>query len=194
MSNSKSFVDHVVVVDIELVDVRWHRIEDTCQFEVDVEKRTCGLSGIQHPSCSRCKLVCLLSLRSYLFLPLSSPLIALSRVTCPLQGLLNDEPVLSFSSPHHPPKPGLRAQSPTFPLLAKEFGLCNCSSPGLSEKFARPQLQRRCQSWPAKRSKSSRKKGVSMAQGLHLSHGQLLWPAPSKTSMLSMPVGKFSML
>ena len=94
------------------------------------------------------------------FLLLSFPLIGPLRVFCPLQGLLNDEPVLFSFFPHHLPEPGLRAQSPTFPLSAKEFGPCNCSSPGLFDKFARPQLQRHCQSWPAKRSKSSKKKGV----------------------------------
>ena len=67
MSSSNLFVDHVVVVDMELVDVQWHRIEDIYQFEVDVEKCVCRLLGIQHPSCSRCKLVCLLILHSFLF-------------------------------------------------------------------------------------------------------------------------------
>ena len=65
MSNSNLFV-HVVVVDIELVDVQWHRIEDTYQFEVDVEKCIYRLLGIQRPSCSRYKLVCLLILHSFL--------------------------------------------------------------------------------------------------------------------------------
>ena len=55
MSNSNSFVKHVVVVDIELVDVQRHRIEDIYQFEVDVETSTYRLLGVQRPSCSRCK-------------------------------------------------------------------------------------------------------------------------------------------
>ena len=100
MSNSKSFVGHVVVVDIELVDVQWHRIEDVYQFEVDVEKYICRLSRIQRPSCSRCRLVCLLILHSFLFLLLSSPSTCPFREFCPLQGSLCDEFVLSFASPH----------------------------------------------------------------------------------------------
>ena len=35
MSSSNLFVDLVAVINIELVDVQWHRIEDTYQFEVD---------------------------------------------------------------------------------------------------------------------------------------------------------------
>ena len=49
MSNSNLFA-HAEVVDTELVDVQWHRIEDICLFEVDVEKRIYRLLGIQHPS------------------------------------------------------------------------------------------------------------------------------------------------
>ena len=126
MSNLNSF-DRAVVVDIELVDVQWHRIEDIYQFEVDVEKRIYRLLGIQRPSCGQCKLVYLLILHSFLFLLLSSPSTGPFRESHPLRDLLHDESVLSFSFPHHPPEPGLQVQSPTFPLSAKEFGLCNCS-------------------------------------------------------------------
>ena len=105
MSNSNSFVDHVVVVDIELVAVQWRRIEDIYHVEVDVEKYICRLLGIQHPSCSRCKLLCLLILHFFLFLLLSSPSTGPFRESCPLRDLLCDEFVLSFSSPHHRAQP-----------------------------------------------------------------------------------------
>ena len=41
----------------------------------------------------------------------------------------------SLSPPHHPPAHGPSALSPASPLSAKEFGLCNCSSPGLCENL-----------------------------------------------------------
>ena len=137
-----------MVVGIELVDVQWLRIEDISQFEVDIEKCIYRLSGIQHPSCSRCKLVCLLMSHCFLFLLLSSPLTALSREICPLQGLLNDEPVLSFSFPHHPPGPCELNLQHSHCLRESLVCAAACASVlhlGF-QKFARPQLQRHCQS------------------------------------------------
>ena len=135
MSNSNSFVDQVVVIDVELVDVQWHRIGDIGQFEVDVEKCMYRLSGIQHPSHSRRKLVCLLILHSYPFLRLYSPSIALLQVFCALQGLLNDEPVLSFSFPQSSSCARAASSISNIPTVCKRVGLCHCSSPGLYEQL-----------------------------------------------------------
>ena len=54
MSNSNVFVDLVVVVDVQLVDVQRRRIEDTFQFEVDVESAfiTPWASAILHVVCA----------------------------------------------------------------------------------------------------------------------------------------------
>ena len=129
MSNSNLFADLVVVVDIELVDVQWHRIGDICPFEGDVYKYICRLLGIQCPSSSRYKLVCLLILHSFLFLLLSSPSTGLFLLPCLLRDSRYDESaVLSFSSPHHPPEPGCKFNlQHSLALSAKEVGLCNCS-------------------------------------------------------------------
>ena len=148
MSNSNSSVDRVVVIGIELVGVQWHRIEDIYQFGVDVEKYMCRLSGIQRPSCKSVQTGLSPDPSLFPFPPCSFllPSTGPFRESCPLRDLRYDESVLSFSSPHHPPAHGPRALSPASPLSAKEFGLRNCSSFGLCEKFARPQLQRHCRS------------------------------------------------